>query len=63
MNPLAQFAIPNIANQPLAQQTAQQSVATANKDYIPVYDKDRKNIVEYVKKAKNGNIVKAIKNL
>jgi hypothetical protein len=59
MNPLAQFAIPNIANQPLAQQTT----ATANKDYIPVYDKDRKNIVEYVKKAKNGNIVKAIKNL
>jgi len=63
MNPLAQFAIPNIANQPLAQQPGQQSAPTAGKDYIPVYDKDRKNIVEYVKKAKNGNIVKAIKNL
>jgi hypothetical protein len=59
LNPLAQFAIPTIAGQ----QPGQQSVATANKDYIPVYDKDRKNIVEYVKKARNGNIVKAIKNL
>jgi hypothetical protein len=61
MNPLVQFAIPNIANQPLAQQLGQQS--TTGKEELPVYDPSGKKVVAYRQKAKNGNIVKAIKNL
>ena len=56
MNPLTQFAIPNIANQPLG--------ATASgTDLLPIYDVSGKNITGYKQKAKNGSIVKAIKNL
>ena len=59
MNPLAQFAIPNIAGQ----QAAQQAVGTASADLLPIYDASGKTITGYKQKAKNGNIVKAIKNL
>jgi hypothetical protein len=55
MNPLARFTIPNIANQ--------QAGTIASDDLIPVYDKDRKNLLEFRKRSKNGNVVKAIKNL
>ena len=60
MNPLAQFAIPNIANQQPGQQTA---ATTASADLLPIYDASGKTITGYKQKAKNGNIVKAIKNL
>jgi hypothetical protein len=59
MNPLAQFAIPNIAGQ----QAAQQAVGTASADLLPIYDASGKTITGWKQKAKNGNIVKAIKNL
>jgi hypothetical protein len=61
MNPLAQFAIPNIANkQPAAATT---TTASASADLLPIYDASGKTITGYKQKAKNGNIVKAIKNL
>ena len=55
MNPLARFTIPTVANQ--------QTGTIGPDDLIPVYDKDRKNLLEFRKKSKNGNVVKAIKNL
>ena len=54
MNPLAKFAIPNKLTQ---------QATPGNTDILPIYDKDNKNVVAYRQKAKNGNIVKAIKNL
>jgi hypothetical protein len=57
MNPLAQFAIPTIAGQ----QPGQQAGTTAGKN-LPIYD-PAGTIIGYQKTAKNGNIVKAIKNL
>jgi hypothetical protein len=59
MNPLAQFAIPNIANQ----QPGQTAATTASANLLPIYDASGKTITGYKQKAKNGNIVKAIKNL
>jgi hypothetical protein len=59
MNPLAQFAIPNIANK----QPAAATTTTASADLLPIYDASGKTITGYKQKAKNGNIVKAIKNL
>lgn len=56
MNPLAKFAIPNIANQ-------QPGATTASQDLLPIYDASGKTITGYKQKAKNGSIVKAIKNL
>jgi hypothetical protein len=53
MNPLARFTIPNIANQ--------QPGATTGTN-LPIYDPAGK-IIGYQKTAKNGSIVKAIKNL
>jgi len=61
MNPLAQFAIPNIANQQPGQVAA--TTTTASADLLPIYDASGKTITGYKQKAKNGNIVKAIKNL
>ena len=55
MNPLARFTIPNVANQ--------QTGTIAPDDLLPIYDKDNKKVVAYTKKLKNGNVVKAIKNL
>ena len=57
MNPLAQFAIPNIANTAAPQTTA------SGTDLLPIYDTTGKTITGYKQKAKNGSIVKAIKNL
>lgn len=52
MNPLAQFTIPTVANQ---------QAGTAGKN-LPIYDPNG-TVVGYQKTAKNGSIVKAIKNL
>jgi hypothetical protein len=54
MNPLARFTIPTASGKPSG---------ISNTDVLPVYDKDNKEVVAYRQKAKNGNIVKAIKNL
>jgi hypothetical protein len=54
MNPLARFTIPTASGKPSG---------ISNTDVLPVYDKDNKEVVAYKQKAKNGNIVKAIKNL
>jgi hypothetical protein len=54
MNPLARFTIPTALGKPSG---------ISNTDVLPVYDKDNKEVVAYKQKAKNGNIVKAIKNL
>ncbi len=54
MNPLARFTIPNIANQ--------QPGATATSKSLPLYDPSG-TLIGYQKTAKNGSIVKAIKNL
>jgi hypothetical protein len=54
MNPLAQFSIPNKLTQ---------QATPGNTDILPIYDKDNKNVIAYRQKAKNGNVVKAIKNL
>jgi hypothetical protein len=54
MNPLAKFNVPTMSGKPSG---------ISNTDLVPVYDKDNKEIVAYRQKAKNGNIVKAIKNL
>ncbi len=54
MNPLARFTIPTTSGKPSG---------ISNTDVLPVYDKDNKEVVAYKQKAKNGNIVKAIKNL
>jgi hypothetical protein len=54
MNPLAQWSIPN--------KLTQQATASTT-DLLPIYDKDNKNVIAYRQKAKNGNVVKAIKNL
>jgi hypothetical protein len=54
MNPLARFNVPTMSGKPLG---------ISNSNLVPVYDKDKKEIVAYTQKAKNGNIVKAIKNL
>jgi hypothetical protein len=53
MNPFAQFNIPTVANPQAGGSTGD----------LPIYDPSGKNIVGYKQKAKNGSIVKAIKNL
>jgi hypothetical protein len=53
MNPFAQFNIPTMTN----------PQAGTSEGLLPIYDASGKNIEGWKKKAKNGSIVKAIKNL